>query len=114
LRTALTAAIDELPAAYRAVLVRRDIQGRSNAQIARDLGLSISVVKTRTHRARLFLRKRLDGYMTTSDAATATAAPGIVLARAPGRASTATEANPAAIATASGSGTLGRDIGRRS
>jgi len=68
LRTTLSAAIDELPAAYRAVMVLRDIEGRSNAEIAETLGLSVSVVKTRAHRARLFLRKRLDESMTTTAA----------------------------------------------
>ena len=71
LRTTLSAAIDELPAAYRAVLVLRDIEGRSNAEIAEALGLGIAVVKTRAHRARLFLRKRLDERMTPSEAAVA-------------------------------------------
>src|SRR5213080_3645971 len=71
LRTALTSAIDELPATYRAVLMLRDIEGRSNAEIAETLGLSIPLVKTRAHRARLFLRKRLDEWMTTIDAAVA-------------------------------------------
>ena len=66
---ALTAAIDELPAAYRAVLVLRDVEGRSTAEIAETLGLSLAVVKTRAHRARLFLRKRLGEYMTAIDAA---------------------------------------------
>src|SRR5204863_9812293 len=71
LRTALTSAIDALPATYRAVLMLRDIEGRSNAEIAETLGLSIPLVKTRAHRARLFLRKRLDEWMTTVDAPTA-------------------------------------------
>jgi RNA polymerase sigma-70 factor (ECF subfamily) len=71
LRTMLSAAIDELPATYRAVLVLRDIEGRSTEEIARALGLSIAVVKTRAHRARLFLRKRLDHCMTTTDVAVA-------------------------------------------
>jgi len=71
LRTTLSAAIDELPAAYRAVLVLRDIEGRSNAEVAEALGLNIGVVKTRAHRARLFLRKRLDECMTTIPAAVA-------------------------------------------
>ena len=71
LRTALTSAIDELPATYRAVLMLRDIEGRSNAEIAETLGLSIPLVKTRAHRARLFLRKRLDEWMTIVDAPTA-------------------------------------------
>jgi RNA polymerase sigma-70 factor (ECF subfamily) len=71
LRTMLSAAIDELPAAYRVVLVLRDLEGRSNAEIAGALGLTIAVVKTRAHRARLFLRKRLDESMTTADVAVA-------------------------------------------
>jgi RNA polymerase sigma-70 factor, ECF subfamily len=64
LRTALSAAIDELPAGYHAVLVLRDVEGRSNGEIAEVLGLNIAVVKTRVHRARLFLRKRLGEFMT--------------------------------------------------
>ncbi len=71
LRTTLSAAIDELPAAYRAVLVLRDIEGRSNAEVAEALGLNIGVVRTRAHRARLFLRKRLDDCMTDIPAAAA-------------------------------------------
>jgi len=69
LRTALTVAIEELPVAYRSVMVLRDIEGRSNAEIANTLGLSIALVKTRAHRARLFLRKRLAEFMTMDDAA---------------------------------------------
>jgi RNA polymerase sigma-70 factor, ECF subfamily len=68
LRTALTAAIDELPAPYRVVLVLRDVEGRSHGEIADVLGLNIGVVKTRVHRARLFLRKRLADCMTTLEA----------------------------------------------
>jgi RNA polymerase sigma-70 factor (ECF subfamily) len=67
LRMALSAAIDELPATYRTVLVLRELEGRSNAEIAVTLGLSVAVVKTRTHRARLFLRKRLEQAMTTTE-----------------------------------------------
>ena len=65
LRTALSAAIAELPAPYRIVLVLRDVEGRSNGEIADVLGLSVAVVKTHAHRARLFLRKRLADCMTT-------------------------------------------------
>jgi RNA polymerase sigma-70 factor, ECF subfamily len=72
LRTALSAAIDELPAASRTVLMLRDIEGRSNGEIAEALGLNISVVKTRVHRARLFLRKRLGDCMTPIDATSVT------------------------------------------
>jgi len=71
LRTTLSAAIDELPSAYRAVLVLHDMEGRSNAEVSEALGLNIGVVKTRAHRARLFLRKRLADCMTSLDAAVA-------------------------------------------
>ena len=73
LRTALTAAIDELPATYRTVLVLRDVDGQSNSEIAIALGLSVPVVKTRVHRARLFLRKRLAQSVTMQGAASITA-----------------------------------------
>jgi len=69
LRLALTSAIEELPAAYRSVLVLRDVRGLSNPEIAEVMGLSVPVVKTRVHRARLFLRKQLGDAMTTLDAA---------------------------------------------
>ncbi len=74
LRLTLTAAIDELPAASRTILVLRDVEGLSILEIAEALGLSVPVVKTRVHRARLFLRKRLGGVMTTLSATTVTAA----------------------------------------
>ena len=70
LRMALTEAINELPAAYRMVLVLRDVEGLSHPEIAEQLGLSISVVKTRVHRARLFLRKQLGDALTTLDSTT--------------------------------------------
>ena len=68
LRLALTSAIEELPAAYRSVLVLHDVRGLSNPEIAELLGLSVPVVKARVHRARLFLRKQLSDAMTTLDA----------------------------------------------
>ena len=71
LRVAVTAAINELPAAYRTVLVLRDVEGLSNPEIAELVGLSVPVVKTRVHRARLFLRKQLGDAMATLDPTTA-------------------------------------------
>ena len=64
LRLALTAALDELPALSRTILVLRDVEGRSNSEIAEALGLGVSAVKTRVHRARLFVRKLLGDVMT--------------------------------------------------
>jgi RNA polymerase sigma-70 factor, ECF subfamily len=62
LRTALTAAIDELPAGHRTTLLLREVEGRSNGEISRALGLPVPNVKTRVHRARTFLRRRLAVY----------------------------------------------------
>jgi len=59
LRLALTAAIEELPPSYRSVLILHDVEGLSNIEAAETLGLSVPNVKSRVHRARLFLRKRL-------------------------------------------------------
>ena len=57
--------MNELPALSRTILVLRDVEGRSNAEIAEALGLGVPAVKTRVHRARLFLRKQLGDVMTT-------------------------------------------------
>lgn len=62
-RDVLTAAIDELPPQYRAALVLRDIEGLSTAEVADALGIQIPTVKSRAHRARLLLRKRLATFM---------------------------------------------------
>jgi RNA polymerase sigma-70 factor (ECF subfamily) len=53
-------AITELPPMYRAVLLLRDVEGLSTEETAGVLGLSMDVVKTRLHRARLMLRSRLE------------------------------------------------------
>jgi RNA polymerase sigma-70 factor (ECF subfamily) len=63
LRLALTAAIDELPPDYRTVMLLRDVEGLSNTEVAAVLGVTVATVKSRAHRARLFLRKRLDAAM---------------------------------------------------
>jgi RNA polymerase sigma-70 factor, ECF subfamily len=63
LRQALTAAIDALPIDYRPVIVLRDVEGLAIRDVADRLGLSIASVKTRTHRARLFLRHRLGRFV---------------------------------------------------
>jgi RNA polymerase sigma-70 factor (ECF subfamily) len=52
-------AIARLPVAYRDVFVLADVEGLPNAQIAELLGLSVSAVKNRLHRARLLMRKTL-------------------------------------------------------
>ena len=64
LRTVLTAALDDLPPEYRAVVVLRDVEGLSHRKISEVLGITVASAKARVHRARLFLRKRLTGYMS--------------------------------------------------
>ncbi len=59
IRDAVENAIAELPAPYRAVLLLRDVEGLSTEATAEALGLGVPAVKTRLHRARLFLRQRL-------------------------------------------------------
>jgi RNA polymerase sigma-70 factor (ECF subfamily) len=66
LRFALTAAIDALPEDYRAAVVLRDVEEFSIAEVAEMLGLSVANAKTRVHRARLFLRRRLAVSMATN------------------------------------------------
>jgi len=68
LRMALTLAIDKLPADYRAPLLLRDVEGLSHVQIAEVLCLGVATVKSRVHRARLFLRKQLGDSMTRLEA----------------------------------------------
>jgi len=63
LRAVLTAAIDELPAHYRAAIFLRDVEGLSTAEVADALGIPVPTAKTRAHRARLLLRKRLSTFM---------------------------------------------------
>ena len=59
----MTAAIDELAAEYRTVFVLHDVLRMSNPDIAATLDLTVPAVKSRVHRARLLLRRRLRDYL---------------------------------------------------
>jgi len=59
LRQRLRQAILELPAAYRAPVVLRDLRGLSTAQAGAALALKKETLKSRLHRGRLMLRARL-------------------------------------------------------
>lgn len=54
--------INELPESYSVVFHLRDVEGLSNEEVSEVLGLSVPAVKSRLHRARLFLRDRLSDY----------------------------------------------------
>ncbi len=66
LREVLETAIDALPDDYRTALVLHDVEGLSNPDIADTLGISLPAVKSRVHRSRLFVRKRLADYMESA------------------------------------------------
>ena len=66
LREILDTAIAELPPDYRTALVLHDVEGMSNPDVAETLGISLPAVKSRVHRSRLYLRKRLSDYMQTA------------------------------------------------
>jgi RNA polymerase sigma factor (sigma-70 family) len=68
LRRDLSAAISALPEPYRTVLVLRDIDELSAAEVAAELAVSQDAVKSRLHRARAMVRERLlaGGYLAAA------------------------------------------------
>ena len=59
-------AVNQLPHSYRVVFHLRDVEGLTNPEVATALGLSLTTVKSRIHRARLFLRDKLSDYFYES------------------------------------------------
>ena len=62
-------AMDQLPEEYRSVFVLRDIEGLSAEEACEVLNLSVAALKSRLHRARLFMRKQLADYAKASQLA---------------------------------------------
>ena len=58
----IEAAVEKLDEMYRTVFGLRDVQGFSIEETAEILELSVPAVKSRLHRARLFLRRELAEY----------------------------------------------------
>jgi RNA polymerase sigma-70 factor (ECF subfamily) len=54
---------EELSEKYRVVFVLSDIEGLSNEETAKILGMTVPAVKSRLHRARLYLREQLGRYL---------------------------------------------------
>ena len=61
-------ALDQLKPLDKSVVVLSDLEGMSDKEIAVTLRLSVSAVKTRLHRARLFLRGKMAVYLGYSPA----------------------------------------------
>jgi RNA polymerase sigma-70 factor (ECF subfamily) len=57
----LRQALKTLPATYRMIVVMREMEGLSTKDVATITGFSEANVKTRLHRARLMLRRQLEG-----------------------------------------------------
>jgi RNA polymerase sigma-70 factor (ECF subfamily) len=60
LRRALRSALQELPPEFRVIVFLREVEGLSTREVANVVGISEANVKTRLHRARLFLRQKLE------------------------------------------------------
>lgn len=56
---ALEDAIRRLPDEYRPVFVLRDVDGLTSGEVSKILNLTIPAVKSRLHRSRMMLRRKL-------------------------------------------------------
>lgn len=64
-RSEMQAAVDTLSTPLRSVFILRDVDGLSTEETAAVLDVSLQVVKTRLHRARMIMRNRLTDYYRT-------------------------------------------------
>jgi RNA polymerase sigma-70 factor (ECF subfamily) len=62
LRSQLDQAIENLPEEYKAIFILRDVDGLSNQEVGEILNISVPAVKSRLHRSRLMLRKKLQKF----------------------------------------------------
>lgn len=56
---ALEAAVQTLPDEYRVVFILKDVDGLTSREVAEMLQITVPAVKSRLHRSRLMLRRRL-------------------------------------------------------
>jgi RNA polymerase sigma-70 factor, ECF subfamily len=63
LREKLQDAVQMLPEKYREVFVLRDIEELNQEETAAALGINVTLVKVRLHRARMMLQKKLVPYL---------------------------------------------------
>ena len=62
MRDQLARAVDALPDIYRTPVILRDLHGLSTEEASRRLNLKDQTLKSRLHRGRLMLRKRLEHF----------------------------------------------------
>jgi len=62
LKQVIEEAVYSLPAKYKLVFNLRDMEGFSTEETADILGISVQSVKTRLHRARLYLREKISNH----------------------------------------------------
>lgn len=62
LRDIIERAVARLPEEYKNIFVLRDIDGLSNEEVAEMMALTVPAVKSRLHRARMLLRRKLQRY----------------------------------------------------
>jgi RNA polymerase sigma-70 factor, ECF subfamily len=63
MRQKLREAVQQLPPIYREVLVLRDLEELNQEETASALGIRVTLVKVRLHRARMMLQKMLAPYL---------------------------------------------------
>ena len=61
-RDVINKAVDLLPEKEKVVFLLRDVEGLSTEKTGEIMNLTVPAVKSRLHRARLFLRKKLSYY----------------------------------------------------
>jgi len=66
IRQKLREAVEQLPPIYREVLVLRDLEELNQEETASALGINVTLVKVRLHRARMMLQKMLAPYLRTA------------------------------------------------
>lgn len=67
LRLQVQQALDSLSPEFRMVIILCDIDGLSYEEISRIMDCSMGTVRSRIHRARRILRKKLANYLTSSE-----------------------------------------------
>lgn len=65
-RVLIRAALEQLPENYRTVIIMRDLEEMDTAETAEALGVTVTAVKLRLHRARAALRAKLEPLMVES------------------------------------------------